>query len=255
MRFRPCIDLHEGRVKQIVGATLSDGNCGESHLRTNFVATESPRYYADLYFRDGLAGAHVIRLGCGNDDAAREALGAHPGFLQIGGGIDAQNAAQWLDAGAAQVIVTSYLFENGDFSPERLKQLNRVVPREKLVIDLSCRRLDDGRYAVACDRWQHITSLTLNAETLEMLAQYCCEFLVHAVSVEGLQQGIDRELVALLAQISPLCVVYAGGIHSMDDIREIASCGQGKIDFTVGSALDIFGGKFLKYEELKQYNH
>ena len=254
MRFRPCIDLHDGRVKQIVGATLSD-DASASSLRTNFVAAESPHYYADLYFRDGLTGAHVIKLGGGNDDAARDALSAHPGFLQLGGGINPQNAQQWLDAGAAQLIVTSYLFENGDFAPARLEALSRVVPREKLVIDLSCRRLEDGRYAVACDRWQHLTSLILTREMLAMLAQYCCEFLVHAVSVEGLQQGIDRELVALLAQLSPLRVVYAGGIHSLADIKEIEACGQGKIDFTVGSALDLFGGKLLKYAELKRYNH
>lgn len=249
MRFRPCIDLHGGKVKQIVGSSLRDDGAG---LATNFVSQKPPRYYAELYHRDGLKGAHVIMLGSGNEEAAREALAAAPGELQIGGGITPANAAQWLEAGAAQVIVTSWLFENGDFSPRRLEEICRAVPRERLVLDLSCRPVD-GRYVVACDRWQHLTSLQLDEKTFNELAGVCCEFLIHAVAVEGCQSGIDRRLVELLAAECPLPCTYAGGIHSMEDIRIIGETGQGKIDFTVGSALDIFGGTALKYDELKAF--
>jgi phosphoribosylformimino-5-aminoimidazole carboxamide ribotide isomerase len=241
--------LHGGKVKQIVGSSLRDDGAG---LATNFVSQKPPRYYAELYHRDGLKGAHVIMLGSGNEEAAREALAAAPGELQIGGGITPANAAQWLEAGAAQVIVTSWLFENGEFSLRRLEEICRAVPRERLVLDLSCRPVD-GRYVVACDRWQHLTSLQLDEKTFNELAGVCCEFLIHAVAVEGCQSGIDRRLVELLAAECPLPCTYAGGIHSMEDIRIIGETGQGKIDFTVGSALDIFGGTALKYDELKAF--
>ncbi len=252
MRFRPCIDLHDGQVKQIVGATLS-GLSGQPP-RTNFVASQPPEYYADLYWRDGLSGGHVIRLGGGNDDAARAALRAHPGFMQLGGGIDDRTAAEWLDCGAQKVIVTSFLFPDGEFSAARLRQLGRAVPAEKLVIDLSCRRGGSGGYFVACDRWQRLTTMKMDAPSLSMLSEYCSEFLIHAVSVEGLQQGIDRDLIALLSEIAPVPVTYAGGIHSMADIALIGELGCGRIDFTVGSALDIFGGRLLKYRDLCKYN-
>ncbi len=247
MKFRPCIDLRNGKVTQIVGASLTDD--GRS-TQTNFVAAQSPAYYASMYLRDGLAGGHVIMLGPGNADAAKEALAAAPGFLQVGGGITPENAAEWLAAGASHVIVTSYLFQNGDFSPERLEALAAVVPREKLVIDLSCRETESG-YVVACDRWQHLTSLKVCRQTFDMLGKYCCEFLIHAVAVEGRQQGIDAKLVSLLAAECDYPVTYAGGIHTPADIDLIGSAGSNRIDFTVGSALDIFGGTALRYEELK----
>ena len=251
MRFRPCIDLHQGRVKQIVGSTLSDDG---ARLVTNFVAVEPPSYYADLYFADGLTGAHVIMLGPGNEAAAREALAIHPNFLQIGGGITPENASAWLEAGAAQVIVTSYLFADGKFSPERLAELARRVPRERLVLDLSCRPLEDGSYAVCCDRWTHTTQLRLSRETFAMLGRHCCEFLIHAVAVEGKQSGIDEQLVRLLAAWCDVPVTYAGGIHAMEDIQAIGQFGGGRIDFTVGSALDLFGGAALRYEDLKKFS-
>ena len=248
MRFRPCIDLHRGRVKQIVGASLREDDAG---LVTNFVASEPPSYYAELYYSDGLSGAHVIMLGPGNEMAAREALAVHPGFLQLGGGITPDNAEEWLAAGAAQLIVTSYLFENGQFQAERLRTLAKLVPRERLVFDLSCRPMEDGSYAVCCDRWTHTTQLRLSRETFAMLAEYCCEFLIHAVAIEGRQSGIDESLVARLAEWCQLPVTYAGGIHSLADIRTIERTGEGRIDFTVGSALDLFGGTALRYADLR----
>ena len=251
MRFRPCIDLHHGRVKQIVGSTLLDD---AARLVTNFVADKSAAYYANLYYADGLAGAHMIMLGPGNEAAAREALAAQPGFLQLGGGITPENAQTWLSAGAAQLIVTSYLFVDGKFAPERLTQLAAAVPREKLVLDLSCRPLDDGSYAVCCDRWTHTTQLRLSRETFDMLGKYCCEFLIHAVAVEGKQSGIDQTLVEKLAEWCDLPVTYAGGIHTLADIETIGRLGGSRIDFTVGSALDLFGGKELRYDDLKRYN-
>lgn len=249
MRFRPCIDLHDGRVKQIVGASLGSGAGGPVE---NYVSPESPAWYARKYFSDGLAGGHLIKLGVGNDAAAREALSAVPGFLQVGGGITAENAQGWLDAGASAVIVTSFLFADGDYSPARLEELRRRIPRERLVLDLSCRRID-GAYVVACDRWQRLTSLRLSRELFRMLGEVCSEFLVHAVDVEGRQEGIDEALVALLAAECGHPVTYAGGIRSLEEIERIGRVGGGRIDFTVGSALDLFGGP-LPYERVKEYD-
>lgn len=247
MRFRPCIDLHDGQVKQIVGATLSDDGNG---LQTNFVAGQPPSYFAEMYHADGLRGGHVIMLGPNNEAAARDALGAHPGELQVGGGINPSNARQWLEAGAGQVIVTSWMFADGEFSLERLQELAAVVKPEELVLDLSCRKDEDNIYRVTCNRWQKMTSLAVDRKTMTWLAEYCAEFLIHAVAVEGRQSGIDLELVELLADCCPCPVTYAGGIRSLDDIALIDKAGQGRIDFTVGSALDIFGGSLLKYRDL-----
>src|ERR1039457_2537573 len=105
--FRPCIDLHEGKVKQIVGGTLG---VEPGRLRTNFVSDRPAAWFAKLYQRDALAGAHVIMLGPGNDEPARAALRAYPGGLQIGGGINLENAGAWLAAGGSHVVVTSLLF-------------------------------------------------------------------------------------------------------------------------------------------------
>jgi phosphoribosylformimino-5-aminoimidazole carboxamide ribotide isomerase len=244
MNFRPCIDLHDGKVKQIVGGSLADGREPES----NFVSDRSPAWYADLYRSDGLAGGHVIKLGAGNDEAAREALAAWPGGLQIGGGISAENAAEWLAAGASQVIVTSAVFENGQIDPVRLESLVAAVGRKRLVIDLSCRKRG-GRYYVVTDRWQTFTNTAVDADSLRRLAESCCEFLVHGVDVEGRQQGMDEDLVRLLAGDSPIPCVYAGGIRSLDDLEKLAETGRGRVDVTIGSALDIFGGP-LSYHEV-----
>ncbi len=237
--FRPCIDLHNGVVKQIVGSTLSDR---DDSVKTNFVASQSPAWFARRYRELDFPGGHVIKLGPGNDDAAREALAAWPGGLQVGGGITAENAAEWLNAGAAQVIVTSYIFSNGELHREKLEQLFAVTGRDRLVLDLSCRPDSDGRYRIVTDRWQKFTNLEVNAATLRELSAYAAEFLVHAVDVEGKQSGIDRNLVRLLAEHSPVTCVYAGGISSFDDVETIENLGQHRIAYTIGSALDLFGG-------------
>ncbi|MFA7183750.1 MAG: phosphoribosylformimino-5-aminoimidazole carboxamide ribotide isomerase [Victivallales bacterium] len=244
MKFRPCIDLHQGKVKQIVGATLSD-NGG---VRTNFESVHDSAYYAKLYRKDRLRGGHVIMLGPGNEEAAERALAAYPGGLQVGGGINCDNARQWLEAGASQVILTSCIFFGGELKQDQLDKIFSSAGRDKLVLDLSC-RLRDGKYFIVTDRWQKFTNCEVNAATLERLAAYCSEFLIHAVDVEGKQAGIDTELIKIMAENSPITAVYAGGISSLADIDLIGRIGQGRIDYTVGSALDIFGGK-LKYSDV-----
>ncbi len=245
MRFRPCIDLHDGVVKQIVGGTLAD-NVAPT---TNFQADHPPEWFARRYREDGLTGGHVIQLGPGNTDAARAALAAWPGGLQLGGGVTAENAAEWLDAGASHVIVTSYVFHGGMVDRDRLDRLVSAVGRARLVLDLSCRRTPAG-YIVATDRWQRLTSARVDAALMDALAKYCDEFLIHAVDVEGQCRGIERDLVVQLGRWDGIPVTYAGGIRSVADIAAIDALGRGRIDFTVGSALDIFGGNQLTYEEL-----
>lgn len=247
--FRPCIDLHEGKVKQIVGGTLGED---PARLQTNFVSDKDAAWYAALYRRDGLQGGHVIMLGPGNEAAARAALAAYPGGLQIGGGITADNASDWLDAGASHVIVTGWVFREGRLDMERLAALERRVGRNRLVLDLSCRRHGD-RYFVVTDRWQRFTELALSAETLQKLAPHCAEFLIHAVDVEGRRCGVDRELVGRLAEWTPLPTTYAGGARSLADLEEVTRIGQGRIDLTIGSALDIFGGD-VPYAECVAFN-
>lgn len=246
MRFRPCIDLHDNKVKQIVGGSLRDDGAG---LRTNFESEYDSAYYAKMYRRDGLTGGHVIMLGPGNEEAALLALQSYPQGLQLGGGINPQNARKYLDAGASQVIVTSFLIEDGNVSRRRLDALMEVLAPEELVIDLSCRKTAEGRYKVVFDRWQRFTDLEVNSDTLQMLGGYCCEFLIHAVDMEGKMSGVDGEIVKLLAENSPRACVYAGGISSYSDIELIRDCGQNRIDYTVGSALDIFGGS-MSYRNL-----
>lgn len=251
MRFRPCIDLHEGKVKQIVGSSLKDGD--GNALKTNFEASLPPAYFADLYFQDGLEGGHVIMLGKNNDAAALEAVSRHPGNLQVGGGVTPDNARQWLDAGAGKVIVTSYIFEDGELSFKRLEELAKVVKPEELVLDVSCRMVEGG-YRVACNRWQTICNAVVNGDLFKRLSEYCSEYLVHAVDVEGKQAGIDENLVALLANECTLPVTYAGGARSMQDVQLLKQAGQGRIDVTVGSALDIFGGNGIKYSDIVAFD-
>ena len=247
--FRPCIDLHEGRVKQIVGGTLSDSAEGP---QTNFVSDRPASWYAELYRKDDLRGGHVIQLGSRNEIAAREALAAFPGGLQLGGGVNADNAAGWLDAGASHVIVTSWVFREGSLDADRLAMLVKTIGRERLVLDLSCRQRD-SQYWVVTDRWQNFTEMTINEATLKTLAASCAEYLVHAVDVEGQQTGIDLALVQNLAAHSPLPVTYAGGANSLADLEAVQQASGGRVHLTIGSALDIFGGK-LNYTDCVAYN-
>lgn len=251
-RFRPCIDLHQGKVKQIVGGSLRDD--GEGPVE-NFVSDQSPAWFATTFRDDQLSGGHVIKLGPGNEAAAREALAAWPGGLQIGGGITVENAREWLDAGASHVIVTSALFDgSGIFRAEILDQLVECVGKNQLVIDLSCRRTARG-WTVAMNRWQTPTDMDVTHAALDRLAPHCAEFLIHAADVEGLCRGIDEDLVSLLGCWGKIPITYAGGAATMDDVRLVEHAGLGKVDITVGSALDLFGGKGLSYRELVNWNH
>lgn len=247
MKFRPCIDLHEGTVKQIIGSTLIDND--PERLQTNFTADNSPAWFAKRYKDDELSGGHVIMLGPGNEQAASEALAAWPGNMQVGGGINADNAAAWLEKGASHVIVTSFVFSQGCIASERLEKLVAEIGREHLVLDLSCRRRG-GDYVIVTDRWQKFTDVIISEETLDELSGFCDEFLVHGADVEGMCRGIETDLVELLGRLSPIPTTYAGGIGTMDDIAQIGSLGGGRLDFTVGSALDIFGGGSIRYQDL-----
>ena len=248
--FRPCIDLHDGKVKQIVGGSLKDDGAG---LRTNFVSERPASWFAELYRRDGLMGGHVIKLGPGNDAAALAALAAFPGGLHLGGGVDADNATGWLEAGASHVIVTSWVFRDGQLDWERLKSLVGVIGKQRLVLDLSCRRRG-ADYFVVTDRWQKFTELTVSRETLVRLADHCDEFLIHAADVEGLCRGIDSELVRKLGEWTPIPTTYAGGAKSLADLEEVTRVGNGRVDLTIGSALDIFGGTGVTYADAVEFN-
>ena len=251
--FRPCIDLHNGRVKQIVGGSLTDHGGG---LVTNFESNHPAEFYAGLYHRDRLRGGHVIMLGPGNEVAARNALAAYPGGLQIGGGINLGNAAQWLEAGASHVIVTSPLFSReGHFLPERLAEFVAETGRGRLVLDLSCRRRADGGWTVCMNRWQTLTDLTLTPEHLRQLAASCAEFLVHAADVEGKCGGMDEALLPFLAEHSTIPVTYAGGARSPADLELAENLTAGRVDVTIGSALDIFGGSGVRYADCVAWNH
>jgi len=248
MKFRPCIDIHEGKVKQIVGGTLSDD---AENVVENFVSDKDADYYARLFMNDMLTGGHVIMLGPGNEEQALKALRAFPGGLQIGGGITAENAAYFLENGASHVIVTSYIFKDGDINFKNLDRIIGEIGRDKLVLDLSCKKVDDTYY-VATDRWQKLTEYEVNKNNLEALSDFCAELLVHAVDVEGKRRGIQGELVSKLAEWSKIPVTYAGGVRSLDDIKLVKSLGKNKVDITIGSALDIFGGE-LSYKEIVRW--
>ncbi|MCR8922734.1 phosphoribosylformimino-5-aminoimidazole carboxamide ribotide isomerase [Dasania sp. GY-MA-18] len=246
--FRPCIDLHQGQVKQIVGGSLT-----EQGAATNFVSSHDARYYAQLYQQQQLTGGHVIALGPGNKEQAISALQAWPQGLQFGGGINPNNAAEFLNAGASHLIVTSYLFEGGEFSWQRLEKIKAECGKDRLVLDLSCRKTKSG-WHIATDRWQTITNTAVNADTLNELASHCAEFLIHAADVEGLQAGIDKDLVSLLGQHCSIPVTYAGGARSLQDLQEVDQLSGGKVDLTIGSALDIFGGNGVTLEECVDWN-
>lgn len=250
-RFRPCIDLHEGKVKQIVGSTLRDG---QERPKENFVSSQGAAWFAELYKKDNLLGGHVIMLGSGNEDAAIQALSAYPEGLQIGGGIHAGNAQKYIDAGASHVIVTSSVFESdGTFSERKLEGIASVVGKERLVLDLSCKATATG-WQVAMNRWQLLTDLPVNADTMARLSPYCEEFLIHAVDVEGKCEGIDKQLVTKLADWSSIPVTYAGGARSLNDLEQVQRLSDGRVDVTIGSALDIFGGSGVKYADCVEFN-
>ncbi|CAH9097952.1 unnamed protein product [Cuscuta europaea] len=250
VRFRPCIDIHKGKVKQIVGSTLQDTKDENASLVTNFISDKLAAEYAKIYKDDGLTGGHVIMLGADplSQSAAIEAICAYPGGLQVGGGIDSNNAASYIEVGASHVIVTSYVFKNGKMDTDRLKKLSQVVGKQRLVLDLSCRK-KEGKYVIVTDRWQKFSDVHLNQEVLNFLAQYADEFLVHGVDVEGKKLGIDEELVALLGKYSPIPVTYAGGVTEIADLERIKIAGMDRVDVTVGSALDIFGGN-MAYQDV-----
>jgi phosphoribosylformimino-5-aminoimidazole carboxamide ribotide isomerase len=261
MKFRPCIDLHQGQVKQIVGSTLRDSestNGDESAVATNFSTTKPATDFAELYRRDHLLGGHVIMLGSGNDEAAMAAIKAYPNGLQVGGGMTDANCQKWISAGASHVIVTSFIFTNGKLRLDRLDSLRNAATKERLVLDLSCRRKPDdgpdGDFYVVTDRWQTFTDYPVTSKTINELAAYCDEFLVHGVDVEGKQCGILEDLVELLGSHSPIPVTYAGGVRSLDDMNLVEKLGKGRVDCTIGSALDIFGGS-LKYDDVVKWHN
>lgn len=256
MKFRPCIDIHNGKVKQIVGGSLADKN---NQAKDNYVSDYDASYYGELYKNSGLTGGHIIILnkeGTEFYDADKKqafsALSAFEGGLQVGGGITADNAMEYLNAGASHVIVTSYVFKDGAANQDNLDKLVSVTGKKRLVLDLSCRKKDDGFYYIVTDRWQNFTDTVLCDEVISRLAEYCDEFLVHAVDVEGKANGIENELAAMLGRWNGLPVTYAGGIGSFDDLNMLKISGNGNLDFTVGSALDIFGGN-MKFEDVVNF--
>ncbi len=246
MKFRPCIDLRNGKVVQIVGSTLSDNT--QDSLVTNFESAGTPEQFARMYQADQLFGGHVIALGPGNTKSALDALQAFPGGLQMGGGIHPENAHTFLDAGASHVIVTSYVFSKGHMDMDKLNALVNAVGKNRLVLDLSCRKRD-GQFWIVTDRWQNFTKMAVNPATLEHLSAFCDEFLVHGVDVEGKMQGIQEELVKLLGKHSPIPATYAGGAGRFSDLDRVKTLGKDRVDLTIGSALDIFGGT-ISYQQV-----
>lgn len=255
MRFRPCIDIHNGQVKQIVGGSLRDEG---SFAEENFVSGQNGDFFAELYRSYGLSGGHIILL---NPESSRFyeadvrqaelALSAYPGGLQIGGGINAENAGRFIGMGASHVIATSYVFRDGRICYDNLKALVSAVGREHLVLDLSCRKRD-GRYYIVTDRWQRFTDVEIDERLLSTLAGYCDEYLVHAVDVEGRASGIEEELATMLGRWGQLPITYAGGVSSFDDLEKLRVLGRDRVDVTIGSALDLFGGH-MAFRDIIRY--
>lgn len=245
MEFRPCIDIHNGKVKQIVGGSLKDVG---DQATENFVAEYDADYFAKIYQENKIVGGHIILLNPSSSEyyeatkeQAMKALRAYPGGLQIGGGINDENAMEYIEAGASHVIVTSFVFKDGKINMENLEKLLHVVGKEHLVLDLSCRK-KDGKYFIVTDRWQKFTDEVVNEQTLDKLMNYCDEFLIHAVDVEGKSQGIEEELVTLLGKWNKIPITYAGGVHSYEDITLLKELGKNGIHVTIGSAMALFGG-------------
>ncbi len=252
MKFRPCIDIHNGKVKQLVGGSLKDeGN----QAQENFVSGKSAAEFAKLYQKDGLIGGHIILLNAVDSEyfemqQAVRALMAYPGGMQIGGGVNDKNAVSWIEAGATHVIVTSFVFKNGKINYENLEKLVQAVGKEHIVLDLSCRKRG-SQYYIVTDRWQKFTEETVTIELLEKLSAYCDEFLIHGVDVEGTGSGMEEELIKIISGFDKIKITYAGGIASLENIERFKKLSQGKIDYTIGSALDLFGG-YLPYEKVKK---
>ena len=254
MEFRPCIDIHNGKVKQLVGGSLKDeGN----QAQENFVSGKSAAEFAKLYQKDGLIGGHIILLNAVDSEyfemtkqQAVRALMAYPGGMQIGGGVNDKNAVSWIEAGATHVIVTSFVFKNGKINYENLEKLVQAVGKEHIVLDLSCRKRG-SQYYIVTDRWQKFTEETVTIELLEKLSAYCDEFLIHGVDVEGTGSGMEEELIKIISGFDKIKITYAGGIASLENIERFKKLSQGKIDYTIGSALDLFGG-YLPYEKVKK---
>ncbi|MFS0875493.1 phosphoribosylformimino-5-aminoimidazole carboxamide ribotide isomerase [Solibacillus isronensis] len=248
MNFRPCIDLHDGKVKQIVGSTLGYDN---KEVVENFTSDQDSSFYASLFLQNKLTGGHVIMLGPGNEEAAISALEAYPYGLQIGGGITADNAQKYIDAGASHVIVTSYIFHDGQLDMDRLQQLVKKIGKEKLVLDLSCRKRD-GKWYVVTDKWTKFSDFEVNAQSIKEIEEYCDELLIHAVDVEGKRSGMQEDLVRDLAKWTSIPTTYAGGVRSIDDLKKFESLSNGKLHVTIGSALSIFGGD-LDFQTVVNY--
>lgn len=248
LQFRPCIDLHDGKVKQIVGSTLGHH---DQEVIENFTSHFDSSYYADMFKKDQLTGGHVIMLGSGNEEAALRALQAYPNGLQVGGGITATNALQYIEAGASHVIVTSYIFHDGLLDVERLENLVETVGKEHLVIDLSCRSRE-GKWYVVTDKWTKFSDFEVNAQSIQFIEQYCDELLIHAVDVEGKKGGMQESLVRDLATWTTIPTTYAGGIRSVEDLEKFEVITNSKLHVTIGSALSIFGGD-LAYEDVLNY--
>lgn len=275
MKFRPCIDIHNGKVKQIVGGSLFDE---KNQAEENYVSSQDAAWFAELYRKKGLMGGHVILLNPSAseffEETKKQALSAlknYPGGLQAGGGITAQNAAEYLKAGASHVIVTSYVFKEGRVNYENLEKLKKEIGKEHIVIDLSCRKKAENSgfltgeagcimkeewnpedYYIVTDRWQNYTRCRLTEETLEMFSEFCDEFLIHAVDVEGKAEGIEENVVRILGNWGKKKTTYAGGVHSFHDLDRLKILGQGRVDVTIGSALDIFGGS-MNFDEVLRY--
>ena len=255
MKFRPCIDIHNGKVKQIVGGSLTDkGN----NATENFVSTQDGAFFANFYKKDNLKGGHIILLNPASSSyyeatkaQAMLALSAWKGGMQIGGGIHAENAAEFLNAGASHVIVTSYVFKDGKINETNLQRMVSSVGKERLVLDLSC-RMRDGSYYIVTDRWQKFTDVKVTKDLLDELSLSCDEFLIHAGDVEGKQQGVEEHLLSMLGNWNKIPVTYAGGVSSFNDLEKVKTLGKDHVDVTIGSALDLFGGT-MKYKEILKY--
>lgn len=255
MKFRPCIDIHNGKVKQIVGGSLTDKN---NMATENFVSELGAKNYANIYKNDEIKGGHIIILNSRDSQyyeatrqQALEALREYPQGLMIGGGITDENAAEYIKAGASHVIVTSFVFKDGKINMDNLEKIKQAVGKSKLVLDLSCRKKEEDYYIVT-DRWQNFTEVKLNEETLNFFSEYCDEFLIHAVDVEGKASGIEEELAKMLGDWGKIPITYAGGVASFEDLDKLKVLGRGKIDVTIGSALDLFGGT-MEYKKVLEY--
>ena len=256
MKFRPCIDIHNGKVKQLVGGSLQDDR---DQAQENFVSEKGAAYYARLFQKDGLKGGHVVLLNPASSpwfeadwQQAAAALAAYPGGLQIGGGVNADNAASYINAGASHVVVTSYVFKDGEVQWKNLEKLAGAVGRSRVVLDVSCRK-KDGKYYIVTDRWQRFTKVQLGEEILYWMREYCDGFLVHGVDVEGKASGVEDALVEMLASVQNIPITYAGGINSLEELERFRQLCGGRLDFTIGSGLDLYGGT-IPYEEVKNYS-